>query len=257
VLAGPAGAGAKTVTIVTYDIPSVKFFSQLAAAQATALGLKPLPAITVAPTETDMASYAGQVLDSGTDAYIPIMGQPQELGLAKALRQQGADLSKKPLYVSGLNQQSPAFMKQVGDTDGLLAVSWAWSPSDKSGPGIEQYLGEMQSAGESTDPDALTIQGVTGWGGVHVAADAMKAGGANTPAALMSALSAGKVPDTTKYGLAPIDFTKPAIPQGPLSKLRLFSSTSSAWKFDASGVPQPLDSEWFSVLKPFDMGAAQ
>ena len=251
-----AGAGAKSVVIVTYDIPSVKFFTQLAAAQAATLGMKVMPAITFAPTETDMASYAGQVIDSKADAYIPIVGAPQELGLAKALRQQGADLSKSPLYISGLNNQTPAFVKQLGDSDGLLSVAWAWSPSATDNPAIAQYLKEMEAAGASTDPSSLTIQGVTAWASVHVAVDTMKAVGENTGPGLAEGLNGGKAPDTTKYGLAPIDFTKPAFPQGPLAKLRLFSSSSSAWKFDASGVPQPLGDGWFSVLKPFDMGAA-
>jgi ABC-type branched-subunit amino acid transport system substrate-binding protein len=248
-----AALGAKSLVVASVDIPAVKFLTGVIAAQAKAVGIKALPSIAVPPTQTDMGSYAGQVLGSKADAVMMVLGGPQESGLAKALREQGATFGTDTgslIYSSGMNVLTPSFVKDL-DPEGMTASAWTWVPTDTSGPGIKQYIDELKAAGKPSGPLDADVLGMTGWAGVHVIADTLKGQSEMTAATLVERLKAGAAtPFFEKYGLPPTDYTKPAFSSGPLSKLRVFSRHTSAWVFDESGQPKPLSSTWFDVTKP-------
>jgi len=247
-----AGAtGAKSLVVTPVDLPSVKFLTGVVAAQAAGLGIKALSPIAIPPTETDMASYAGQVLSSGADAVLPVIGDTQSLALAKSLIQQGASF-QDGLWISSLaSGASPPILSELGsDAEGTLAASFTWSPTDPDGPGMQQFLDEVKASGQPSGANDLTVYAVAGWAGVHVIADTLK-GGDMTAAALEEGLNTGRNdPQFENYGLPPTDFTKPAFSSGPLAKLRVFTKYSSAWKVNAEGTPEPLAPDWFDVTQP-------
>jgi ABC-type branched-subunit amino acid transport system substrate-binding protein len=216
-------------------------------------GLKVVANIAVPPTATDMTSYVGQAVDSKADSFATIMPPAAQLSIFKGLREQGIDFQNSHV-ASSLLTANPTFLRDLGaeNANGLLLSAWAWSPTDTSKPFIKQYLAELKAAGQKSGPFDVTMLGVTTWASVHVLADALKAKNLDpTPANVAKAFNSEVVPGLTeKYGLAPIDFTKPAFPDNPaLSKLRLFSSRESNWKVNSEGVPEPLSQEWVDVLE--------
>jgi hypothetical protein len=106
---------------------------------------------------------------------------------------------------------------------------------------VKQYLAELKAAGEKSGLLDVDILGLEAWGQVHALADALKSQNLTaTPADIQKALTTADMPTLTKkYGISPVDFSKPALP-GPMAKLRLFSPYNTMWEFDAGGAPQPL-----------------
>ena len=133
---------------------------------------------------------------------------------------------------------------------GILSGAGAWSPTDLSNPAIRQYRAELKAARQPSRTVDLTTVGVNAWAAVHLIADALQGSKQKTSAALVKRLNTKGAVTTTKYGLPPIDFTKPAFPEDPvLSKFRLFTRGYSVWRFNAKGVPVPLSRKWLDVTK--------
>jgi hypothetical protein len=135
----------------------------------------------------------------------------------------------------------------------LLLNAWAWTPTDKKNPAIKQYLSELAAAHQAHSATDVSMVGVTAWGELHVVADQLKAKHlAATAANVVTALQSPGIPAlTSKYGIAPVDFTKPAFPSDPaLSQLRIFSRTDFLFKVDSHGVPQPLAKGPVDILQP-------
>ena len=93
---------------------------------------------------------------------------------------------------------------------------------------------------------------MTSWAAVHVIADALKGRPVSTKE-LVARLNTHGAFDTTKYGLPPIDYSKPAFSTAPLSKLRAFTDRVSIWQFDAKGTPHVLSKGWVNDLKPMSL----
>ncbi len=244
-----ASLGATNIAIPIIDIPSVGFFVDLGTKAAAGYGVK-TNVIRVPPTATDMAPFAAQIIASKADCVLPIDSQTHILGLLKSLKQSGVDFKKVP-FVQDLGGLSSAFVAQAGaaNMDGIAAGGTAWSPTDRANPAIKRYISELKAAKKNTNAGSLSTLGVMYWAGVHVVADALK-GLKPTPANIVKGLNTkGKVVTTT-YGLPPIDYTTPAFPKNTiLNKLRIFTKYSSAWRFDAKGVPHPLVNRWVDVTR--------
>jgi ABC-type branched-subunit amino acid transport system substrate-binding protein len=242
--------GSDNVALVVANIPALNFFVELASAQAKALGAK-ATIIRVPVTTTDYTSVAAQVLSAGADGVVPVLGAGPDVTLAKALVAQGADFSEGMNFIDDLSNLNPKTVEQLGpEVEGITPTSFAWSPTETKNPAIQQYISELEESGQPTEKDDLTTYGVMAWAAVHIAADALK-GHKVTSKELMARLNTPGVVESEKYGLPPIDYTKPAYPNPPLSELRTFSKDISAWQFDSSGTPQPLDSGWMDVTERF------
>lgn len=196
--------------------------------------------IHVSPTATDLTSVAAQIISEKADAVVPIVGNSQGAPLIKALVAQGADLKNKVKLIGDLTTFTPKFAAQLGSqAQGLYASGTAWSPTNTSNPAIAQYLSELKAANQPASAQDVSTVGLQGWAAVHMIADALK-GHSVSSRELVSRLSTPGAVDSTKYGLPPINYTKPALPVPQLAKLRLFANEISIWEFNSSGTPQPL-----------------
>jgi ABC-type branched-subunit amino acid transport system substrate-binding protein len=246
-----AGTGGKKLALFALGIPSVKFFVQIAQKEAASLGIKLVSSIAVPPTATDMTSYVGQALSAGADSFVSIIGPSQQTALFMALIAQGVSF-KKDHVVSSLLTLTPAEIKELGPgAEGLLMNSWAWSPAVNTKPYVSQYLSELAAAGQPHAASNVDMVGLEAWAELHVLADALKAGNMTPSAA--NAIKALNGPNimalTTKYGVVPIDFTKPALP-GPLAKLRLFSLGEWDWYLNSQDQIALLSSKVYNAFAP-------
>jgi branched-chain amino acid transport system substrate-binding protein len=238
-----AATGGKKVTVITFDLPAAEFFVKAAKGAAAQYGMSFTDDVRVPLTATDMTPFAAQAKAAGGDTFIIILGQLQLVPLVKAMNAAGVDLTQTRV-IAGMNTILPAGAKDIGSgVNGFLSASWVVPPSETDNPVIKQYLSELDAAGEKSGPEDVDMLGVEGWAEVHILADTLKEQGLEpTPANIAKALAgATNMPELSqKYGLSPVDFTKPAYPSGPLSKLRLFSNQNTFWEYDADGIPQPL-----------------
>ncbi len=238
-----AALGGKKLAIVSFALPAAEFFLELAKGFTEQYGMELVGDVKVPVTATDMTSFAAQAKATGADSIVVILGQVQAIPLFKALKDVGVDFKVTNVGAS-LLVMLPSAVEPLGDVaNGLLANSWAVSPTDTSNPIIERYLSELKEADQKAGPTEVSMLGVSGWAMVHTLADALgsqKLPG--TPENVAKALEAADVPTiSAEYGLSPVDFSKPAFPDGELSKLRLFSTFQSVWEFDAEAKPQPLN----------------
>lgn len=244
-----AGAGGKKLALFALGIPSVKFFVQIAQAEAASLGIKLVASIPIPPTATDMTSYVGQALSDGADSFVSIIGPSQQTALFKALIAQGVSF-KKDHVISSLLTLTPAEISQLGpQAEGLLMNSWAWSPAVTGKPYVTQYLSELAAAGQPHGASNVDMVSLEAWGELHVLADALKAGSTTPTAAnAVKVLNGTSIPAlTSKYGMVPIDFTKPAAP-GPLAKLRLFSLDEYNWYLGSGDQVKLLSPKLFNAF---------
>lgn len=240
--------GSDNVALVVVNIPALNFFVELASAQAEALGAK-ATIIRVPASTTDYTSVAAQVLNAGATGVVPVLGAGPDVALAKALIAQGGDLKNEIKFIDDLSNLNPKTVEQLGpEVEGFSPTGFAWSPTETESPAIKQYISELEAAGLPADKTDLTTYGVMSWAAIHIAADALK-GQKISSKELMSRLNTPGVVRSEKYGLPPIDYSKPAFPSGPLSKLRIFSKDISVWQFDSSGTPHPLYDGWLDVTK--------
>lgn len=245
--------GSDNVALVVANIPALNFFVELASAQAKALGAK-ATIIRVPITTTDYTSVAAQVLSDGANGVVPVLGAGPDVTLAKALLSQGANFNEGMNFIDDLSNLNPKTVEQLGpEVEGITPTSFAWSPTETKNPAIQQYISELEEDGQPSGKDDLTTYGVMAWASVHIAADALK-GHKVTSKELITRLNTPGVVESEKYGLPPINYTKPAYPNPPLSELRTFSKYISAWQFDSSGTPQPLNDGWMDVTKKMPIG---
>lgn len=237
-----ASTGHKKIALAYLDLPSVAFLVGIAQKEAQGFGATIVKQIAVPLTATDMGPYAGQVISSGADAVMAIVGPQQALGLMGAVRQQGAGPSKI-LELSSLLTMTGDARKALGSGGkGMLMTSWAMNIADKTVPSVKQMLTEWRAAKQ---PLALTdtLIGPTAWGGLHMVADALKAKKLPATAAnVITALNANLSTLSQQYGLNPINYTKNAYATDPvLSKLRIFSSYQTIYEWlDSKGTIVPL-----------------
>jgi len=245
-----ASTGHKKLALAVLDIPAVQFFVGLAQKAAKGFGLTVVKSIAIPPTATDMSGYAGQVISSGADSLIPIIGPAQLVPLFQGIRQQGVS-SKKIAFVGSLLTMTPQAISALGSSaHGIILGSWAWPASNTKQASIRQYVKEMKATGASSSL-INTLIGVTGWGGLHMLADALKAAKLsptteNVPKALQTkavlALS-------QKYALNPLSYTKPAFATDPVLKnFRIFSSFQAVLQLSNKNVVTPLSQQWLGVL---------
>ncbi len=246
-----AGAGGKKLALFALGIPSVKFFVEIAQKEAASLGIKLVASIPIPPTATDMTSYVGQALSDGADSFVSIIGPSQQTALFKALIAQGVSF-KKDHVISSLLTLTPAEISQLGpQAEGLLMNSWAWSPAVNDKPYVAQYLSELTAAGQPHGASNVDMVGIEAWGELHVLADALKGAGLSPTAAnAVKVLNGSSIMGlTAKYGMVPIDFTKPALP-GPLAKLRLFSLYEYNWYLGSGDQVKLLSPKLFNAFAP-------
>ena len=237
-----ASTGHKKIALAYLDLPSVAFLINIAQQKAEGLGATIVKQVAVPLTATDMGPYAGQVISSGADAVMGILGPQQVIGLFGAVRQQGAGPSKILEIGSALTFTGDA-RKALGSAGkSMLLSSWALNVADKTVPSVKQMLTEWRAAKQ---PLVLTdtLIGPTAWGGLHMVADALKA--KKLPATaenVKTALNANLSKVSQQYGLNPINYTKNAYATDPvLSKLRLFSSYQTIYEWlDSKGTLVPL-----------------
>jgi ABC-type branched-subunit amino acid transport system substrate-binding protein len=245
-----ASTGHKKLALAVLDIPAVQFFVGLAAKAAKGFGMTIVKSIPIPPTATDMSGYAGQVISSGADVLIPIIGPAQLVPLFQGVRQQGAS-SKQIAFVSSLLTMTPQAISALGSAaHGIVLGSWAWPASYTKQASIRQYVKEMKASGASSTL-INTLIGVTAWGGLHTLADALKGANlkptaANVPKALKTKAVVGL---SQKYALNPLNYSKPAFATDPvLSTLRIFSSFQAALQLNNQNKVVPLSPKWLGVL---------
>ena len=253
-----ASLGAKSIVLAVIDIPAVGFAVNIAEKAAAAYGIK-ATVVPVPPTATDMSPIAAQILSLKPDVLIPVTGGPQVEGLIKSLVQQGADFKKKIKFIQDFVVLTPLLAHRVGAKlmDGLYSTGVTWSPTDTSNPGIKLYLAELKAGRQPAGATDVSSLGILGWASVHLVADALTGQKELTAATVVKRLNTKGAIDTTKYALAPIDYTKPAIPKDKvLSTLRIFTHFTSFWRFDNKGIPHPVAKSWIDVFHKFKVPGA-
>ena len=250
-MTGVKAVGAKRLAVLHLDVPGVGFFVNLVKKQASLLGMQVTGDVPVQVTATDMTTFVAQALAAKPQALAAIVAPSQLGAIFKQVRAQG---SKIPL-ISGSNVITKATIASLPSsvTNGLLVAGWTLnpnSPSDSNKPAVKRFLREMRAAkhpGSNANADALSA-----WGDLHSIADALKAKRlAPTAANVPRALVTSKMPKiTTKYGMNPRDFRKPAFPNDPVLKnFRIFSSTVYYYRINAKRQPIRLVSKPVSILK--------
>ncbi len=215
-----AATGAKKIAIAHIDVPAVQFYVDIMKQQITKNGLTEAAEVPLAPTATDMTQYAGQVLSSGADAVIVNTSSSQTTGLIKALKQQGADLSKLRVIQGSATMNGKVIETYPDNANGVYLVGTEWPTTDTANQGVAQFRKELQAASldSSENHGDLTL---TSWSMVHVIADSLK-GGPLTATALMEKSKTLKI---NRPEMAPFDFSMNAFPDDPvLSKFRLFTN---------------------------------
>jgi ABC-type branched-subunit amino acid transport system substrate-binding protein len=247
-----ASVGRKKLALAVLDIPSVNFIVQVAEKEAKGLGMTVEKTIPVPVTATDMSGIAAQVISSGADALLSIVGPAAQVGLLRAIRQQGAT-SKQIIFSNSPNGITPKVRQILGPViHGDLLSTWAWDSSDTSKPFVRQMLSELKAAGQPSRQIDLTVISSAAWGGLHMLADALKA--ANLPATAANVPKALEKKSifqlSQKWGLNPLDYTEPLFPTDPVLKdLRLFSKYHGVFQVNNAGRVVPLSQKWLPVLR--------
>jgi ABC-type branched-subunit amino acid transport system substrate-binding protein len=246
-----ASVGRKRLAIAALDIPAVSFILGVAEKEAKGLGMTIVKEIPVPLTATDMSGIAGQVISSGADAVLTIVGPAAGLGILTNVRQQGAS-SKQILFVNSPNGATPRVRRGLGAAaHGQLLSTWAWDASDTSKPFVRQMISELKAAGQPSAQLDITVITSTAWGGLHMLADALKAAHLSATAAnVPKALEQKAVFQLSqKWGLNPLDYSAPLFPTDPVLKsLRLYSKYHAVFQVNNSGRVVPLSQKWLGVL---------
>jgi ABC-type branched-subunit amino acid transport system substrate-binding protein len=244
-----ASVGAKTALIMYLDLPPVKFFVDLGAKQAEAVGIKIVDTVPVPVTATDMAQFAARVVSSGADALMPVLGG-QQAGLIRQLAQQGVSLRDDLIFVSGLNTITPEFIADLGDdVVGAYTAGGGITPDEKKEPAIKRFRKEMKKAKE--DVSNLTWVASNAWAAMHMIADVMEGASTIDSATLVSRLQSAGPIDMEKYGISNLDFAKNPFPAGhPLAAIpRIFQDTVTFNQVGEDLKMHWLGKEFFPVLE--------
>ncbi|OHV44549.1 hypothetical protein BCD48_25130 [Pseudofrankia sp. BMG5.36] len=181
----------------------------LAAAKALAgifaLGLKPFDLtvtknVTIAPTATDLSTYAANL--SGADCVEVVVGSAQFDRLTQAMRQ--ADNGAVIAYGSAdVSQQTIDSLGSAGDH--VVLVAQQVPVSDTSVPSVKRFHDEARAAG--VDDRTLTDDSMIAWAATHYVAELAKSLPSIDGASLAVALNKA---GTINYDPLPkVDFSKP------------------------------------------------
>ncbi len=161
----------------------------------------------------DVASYIAQAQQNGADGIAIATAPGDAVKVLGALKQSGSTI---PIAMADLG---PTFFKAVGPlVDGVHVVGFT-TPLDSGDPGMQQFIDESKANDPAFDPAKLDIPflALDAWASVHLFAMAADGLDEITPATVTAAMS---TLTDVKFGfLPPIDFSKPAVVSGNLTRI--------------------------------------
>ncbi len=241
--------GKKSSTLLLPDTPTLQFAGGLIVKMAALLDVK-VDTIYYPQDTTDFAPVAAQVSDKNDDAVGMLPINP--VALINALAQEGITPDNHDMVVPG-GVITPEVLKELGGAaNGVLVVSEALPPTEKSNKGIAEFRADMQADGKDPDDPNVDFSTVTSWSNVKKLEGALLAAGPS----VIASLDSKKVVDAVvnhpidRPEMAPYDFRKQAIPEvKELAAFRMFTRSVAVLQIE-DGKYKVLSNGFIDILKP-------